>query len=108
MSPTDILFLYITCPTKDLAVLLSERAIQAKLAACANIHGPMTSVYPWEGAIQHDTEWVLILKTNRAQVDALTSLIESEHPYQIPCILQMPIAGGNASYLKWLQDQMAD
>jgi periplasmic divalent cation tolerance protein len=108
MSTTDILFLYITCPSKEVAIFLSERAIQEKMAACANIHGPITSLYPWEGNIQNDTEWVLILKTKQAQVEALSSLIEREHPYQIPCILQLPIAGGNPSYLQWLLDQMAD
>jgi periplasmic divalent cation tolerance protein len=107
MSPTDLLFLYITCPTKELALSLSECAIHGKMAACANIHGPITSVYPWEGKIQQDTEWVLILKTARTQVDSLTEFIEKEHPYQIPCILQMPIVGGNASYMQWLLDQMA-
>jgi periplasmic divalent cation tolerance protein len=107
MSPTDLLFLYITCPTKELALSLSERAIHGKMAACANIHGPITSVYPWEGKIQQDTEWVLILKTARTQVDSLTEFVEKEHPYQIPCILQMPIVGGNASYMQWLLDQMA-
>jgi periplasmic divalent cation tolerance protein len=104
----DILFLYITCPSKEVAEQLVEQSISLKMAACANIHGPITSIYPWEGKLQHDTEWVLILKTAHSKVGDLTAFIEREHPYTIPCILQLPISGGNPSYVQWLMDQMAD
>jgi periplasmic divalent cation tolerance protein len=101
----DFLFVYITCPSSEVAIDLARGAVQSRLAACANIFPAMTSVYEWNNAIQTEQEAVLILKSRTDVVDALTEWVASHHPYSVPCILQIPILAGNESYLNWLTEQ---
>jgi len=104
----EFTFVYITCPDKETAIRLAKGAVEAKLAACANILTGMISVYEWENALQTDEETVLLIKTRRVLTGELTAWIENHHPYSVPCIVQLPITDGNASYLKWLADQTRD
>ena len=104
----EFLFLYITCPDMDVATQLARGTVQTRLAACANIIPGMTSVYEWDNSIQTEQEVILILKTRRDLAEALTEWVTSNHPYTVPCILQIPILGGNEPYIKWLTDQTGD
>ncbi len=97
---------YITVPDLDTAHALARGAVEQGLAACANILPQMTSVYPWRGSLEVASEGVLILKTATDKVEALEQWIQEHHPYEVPCILQLPIAGGNQAYLDWLRAEL--
>jgi periplasmic divalent cation tolerance protein len=99
---------YITCPSTEVAHKLAEGSVQARLAACANIMPGMTSIYEWKGALHTDQETVLILKTRTDLINSLTEWITSNHPYTVPCILQIPVLSGNEPYLDWLMTQTGD
>lgn len=101
----EFVIVYITCPDNDTAIRLANGAVEAKLAACANILPGMISVYEWENSLQTDQESVLLLKTRQPLTEELTEWISSRHPYSVPCILQLPINDGNEPYLKWLAEQ---
>ena len=60
------------------------------------------SLYRWEGAIQEDQETVLIAKTRHELMDELTETIKSNHSYECPCIIELPIDGGNPEFLQWI------
>jgi periplasmic divalent cation tolerance protein len=89
----------------DAAAGLARSAVAARKAACGQVVGPITSVYWWEGRIDDAQEWLVLLKTSAAQVDALIEHIASEHAYDVPEIISTPIAGGHPAYLAWISEQ---
>jgi periplasmic divalent cation tolerance protein len=93
---------YITAPDLDVARRIGRSLVEERLAACANILPSMESFYRWEGAIQHDQEVVLIAKTRAALVDALVDRVATLHPYEVPCIVSLPVNHGYEPFLRWI------
>ncbi len=83
--------IYVTCPNEATALAIGRAAVAARLAACANVSGPVRSVFAWEGAIEDEAEWTLCLKTRDALFDAAAELIRDRHPYSLPAILGHPV-----------------
>jgi len=90
------------CASEAEARRIARAAVEAGLAACANIHGPATAIYRWQGAIAEEAEWVVQLKTSSARVAAIEALVGARHSYQLPCIMVQPIEGGERRYLDWI------
>lgn len=93
---------YITAPDAAAARALGRTLIEERLAACANVLPGMTAIYRWQGAIEQADEAVLILKTAADRVAALTERVRALHPYRVPCVVTLPIEGGNAEFLAWI------
>jgi periplasmic divalent cation tolerance protein len=87
---------------------LASRVVDARLGACAQIVGPITSVYRWDGAVQTDREWRVEIKTTADRVAALTERIRELHGYDLPEVIATPIEGGSAAYLAWLTAETRD
>ncbi len=83
----EMIEIHVTCPDEATAKALGRAAIEARLAACANVWGPLRSLYHWKGAIEDDPEWALTLKTRGALFRAAATLIRERHPYEVPAIL---------------------
>lgn len=98
----DTRLIYITAENTDEARAIGRALVDARLAACANVLGPMTSIYRWEGAVQEGEEAVLIAKTTAALVDALTAKVQELHSYDCPCIVALAVEGGNPDFLGWV------
>ncbi|MGH3843662.1 MAG: divalent-cation tolerance protein CutA [Pseudonocardiaceae bacterium] len=94
-----------TTATEEAARALAAGAIEAKLGACAQIVGPITSVFRWEGEVQTEQEWRVEIKTATDRVAALTEHIKANHSYDVPEIIATPVTGGSAEYLSWLVDE---
>ncbi len=99
----EALFVYITCGSQEEAQKIGASLVQDRLAACANIIPGMTSIYQWKGRIEQDQEIVLIAKTTRSQLEALTQHVTQLHSYEVPCVVALPIQGGNPDYLQWIK-----
>lgn len=99
----EALFVYITCGSQEEAQKIGASLVQDRLAACANIIPGMTSIYQWKGKIEQDQEIVLIAKTTRSQLEALTQHVTQLHSYEVPCVVALPIQGGNPDYLQWIK-----
>ncbi len=97
---------YMTAGSRDDAVAIADVLVEERLAACVNVIGAMTSVYRWEGAVRHDEEVVLIAKTTTARLDALTQRVRELHSYECPCIVALPVDGGDPAFLEWISDQI--
>ena len=93
---------YITAPNAEEAVAIGRDLVEREFAACANVHSPIVSIYRWEGAIQEDSEVVLIAKTRRDLVDELSARVADIHSYDCPCVVALPIEGGHAPFLEWI------
>jgi len=96
---------YVTAGSHDEALRIGRAAVEERLAACANVLAPMTSVYHWEGAVQEDAEVPLVLKTRADLVERLTERIKALHGYTCPCVVALPIQGGNPAFLDWIAEE---
>lgn len=100
-----MLLVYVTCPDASTAQTIGRTVVGVRLAACANILGPIQSIYHWEGAVQEGAEVLLLLKTRDELFEPLRQRIVENHPYQIPCIVAWPISAGNPAFLQWIQEE---
>ncbi len=100
---TDIRFLYVTTKDVEQARSIAETLLERRLIACANIIPQMESIYRWQDKIEHSTEAILILKTQKNLVDQAQKAVLELHSYEVPCILTIPIESGAQGYLDWLQ-----
>ena len=89
-------------PDRAAAESLADALITERLAACVNILAPCRSVYRWKGAVQHDEEHPVLIKTSEERYAALEQAIRARHPYELPEIVALPIERGLAAYLDWL------
>ena len=96
----------VTAPSPRLAQRLTKAALKARLIACANLIPGIQSLYWWQGRIDGGKEALVLMKTTRRHLPALERLILSEHPYDTPEFLVLPLAAGNERYLKWLDDSL--
>jgi len=104
----DCLLVTVTTPQEALAHTIAEAAVRERLAACAQVHGPIASVFRWEGRLDRATEWYCHLKTTRTAVPALEARIRTLHPYQVPEIIAIPIVAGNPAYLDWIGQEVRE
>lgn len=99
---TDYVLVYVTAASREQAVSLGRALVEDRLAACANIIPAMTSLYWWEGAIQEDSEAVLVAKTRADLADAVVAKVRALHTYSVPCVVCLPIVAGNPAFLDWI------
>lgn len=95
-------FIYVTCSSPDEAQALARQLVEEKKIACANIFPAMTSLYPWKGEIQTDSESAMILKTRQEKVPEVLERIKELHSYENPCALEISIGEGLQAYKDWL------
>lgn len=99
-------FVYMTAGTLEEAESIGKELVSSGLAACVNIIENMKSIYFWEGKLQKDTEVVLIAKTIKSKVPSLVEKVKSMHSYDCPCVISLPVSGGNRSFMDWIQDSV--
>lgn len=100
-------FLYVTAPNADEAKRIGELLVQERLVACANILGPIASIYWWQGKVQHDSEAVLIAKTRPDLVERVIARVKALHSYTVPCVVSLAIEQGNPDFLRWIAAETA-
>jgi periplasmic divalent cation tolerance protein len=89
-------------PDRAAAERLAGMLVEKKLAACVNILAPCRSVYRWKGAVQHDEEHPLLIKTTSERYAALEQALRAGHPYELPEIIALPVERGLPAYLAWV------
>lgn len=89
------------------AEALARSIVAARLAACVQVVGPISSVYRWQGDVCAEQEWRCEAKTTTERRDALVEHIAANHPYELPEIVAIPITAGSAAYLDWLAEETA-
>jgi len=104
---TDCRMVWVTAGGRDEALAIGRTVVERRLAACANVIGPATSVYWWNGKMESEEEAVLVLKTVVANVTKLVDAIRSLHSYDCPSVSVLPIEGGNPDYLAWIAAEAA-
>ena len=92
----------VTAPDLKTARQLAKAGLKARLIACANLVPGIESHYWWQGKVEQSGEVLLILKTTSRCLERLEKFILTEHPYDTPEFLVLPLSGGNQRYLDWL------
>ena len=100
--------IYITTGSRDEALLIARELVEGRLCACANILAGTTSLYHWEGKVCEDDEVSLILKTRDDLVERLVEKVRDLHSYDCPCVVSLPIHGGNADFLDWIDAETVE
>jgi len=101
-------FVQITTTTgkrKDAEQIAAE-LISRRLAGCVQVSGPIVSSFRWQGKTETLEEWVCTIKTARAQLAAIETLMKEMHPYEVPELIATPIVGGSEKYLAWLANEL--
>jgi periplasmic divalent cation tolerance protein len=96
---------YITTNSQEEAEIIGRNLVSRKLAACVNIINGMKSIYHWQGKIETAEEIVIIAKTKEALLSEFVENVKTLHSYECPCIVAMPIIGGNEPFIKWIRDE---
>src|SRR6266568_26895 len=94
-----------TTDSRAEAIELARAAVEARLAACAQVGGPVASTYWWEEAVERAEEWLLLLKLPVGGFQALADFLDEQHSYDEPEIVAVPIVAGSDSYLNWIQEE---
>ncbi|MBC6462181.1 divalent-cation tolerance protein CutA [Actinomadura sp. HBU206391] len=94
-----------TTDSRQEAAALAKSAVRERLAACAQLVGPIASTYWWEGEIESAEEWMVVFKTTANQFEELAGLITENHSYDTPEIIATPVVAGSADYLGWVSEQ---
>ncbi len=103
---TKYLQVVTTVDTEEKAQAIARALVEQRLAACAQVLGPITSTYWWQGQVETSREWLCTLKTREELYEELEQTLRSIHPYEVPEILATPVAAGNPAYLAWLDETL--
>lgn len=91
-----------TTDSRQAACALARSAVEARLAAGAQVVGPIDSTYWWEGKVETAEEWYVVFKTTVGRYPALEAHIREHHHYDVPEIVLLPVVSGNPAYLDWI------
>jgi len=101
----DQVVVFITAATAEEAQRIGRALLDERLAACVNTL-PVHSAYWWRGAVEEAGETLLLVKTASRLLDALTARVRALHSYSVPEVIALPIVGGSADYLRWVEESL--
>jgi len=94
-----------TTETKEHAETIARHLVEARLTACVQITGPITSIYRWKDKVENTQEWLCLIKTQDDLYDKVEVAIKKLHHYETPEIIAVPIVKGSKEYLQWIQKE---
>ena len=106
-SSEKFCWVYMTAGSVKEAKSIGRILVGQNLAACVNLLENMTSIYKWEEKLEESQEVIMIAKTRKTLMPKLIEIVNSLHSYDCPCILKLPIQGGNPDFLSWIESQTA-
>ncbi len=105
MSGTGVLIVTTTLDDEAAARELAAAVVGERLAACAQVGGPLHSTYRWQGEVESATEWAVTMKTSSSAVERLVERVRSLHGYATPELVVTEVVGGDPDYLAWVLDE---
>ena len=100
----DALVVLVTCPDRGSAEGLAGALVKEHLVACGNVLSGVNSFFFWEGEVQSDAEFLLLLKTTEDRFEEVKERVQELHSYDVPEIIALPVARGNRDYLDWIEE----
>lgn len=104
----DLVDVTITGPDAEHLAALTRSLVQQRLAACGNVIPQVRSIYRWHGGVEDDSEALVVLHTRKALVPAIVEYVDSEHPYDTPQVVALPVVAAHPGYRHWVLDETAE
>ena len=101
-SKEALCWVYMTAASMEEAKDIGRILVKQNLVACVNLIENMISIYKWKEELEEGSEAVMIAKTRKKLMPQLIKTVTKHHSYDCPCILELPIQGGNAEFLQWV------
>jgi periplasmic divalent cation tolerance protein len=92
----------VTTASKQEAENIAQRLLQERLIACANIIGPVSSLFQWSGKTECAEEYLILMKSRKSLFGKLAETVKVLHSYKVPEILALPVVAASKAYLNWL------
>jgi periplasmic divalent cation tolerance protein len=105
MSKAEFSLIYMTCRNAAEARRIGGALVGERLVACVNVLGPVKSIYRWKGRVVSGREVAMVAKTRSALVARVIERVRALHSYEVPCVVEFPIARGNPEFLAWLSSE---
>ncbi|WP_326620197.1 divalent-cation tolerance protein CutA [Streptomyces decoyicus] len=104
---TEFLQVSTATENREAAVKLAQSAVSARLAAGAQIIGPVVSVFWHQGEFGTGEEWQLLLKVRADRYDEVEKHLLEHHPWRNPEVSAVRIVAGSEAYLRWVETTTA-
>jgi len=101
----DFCEVVVTGPDSDWLAGFTRTLVEERLAACGHHLSAIRSIYRWEGEIHDEAEARVALHTRRSLVPAIVGRTADLHPYDVPCVIALPLVDGNPAYLRWIAEE---
>jgi periplasmic divalent cation tolerance protein len=105
---TEICEVVVTADDADWLAGFTRRLVEDRLAACGHHITAIRSVYRWQGVVHDEPEARVALHTRVALVPKIVQRADRDHPYDVPCVMAVPIVAGNPAYVQWVLDETTD
>lgn len=92
----------VTVRNKQEAEKIARELLEEKLIACANVVGPVSSHFHWDGKVEQAEEFLVLLKSRGDLFEKLSERVTALHSYEVPEVLAVPVVAGSKGYLDWL------
>ncbi len=100
----NLLIGWTTAPTLEEAQKLARGLVEARLAACVHIQGPITAYFHWEGRIDEGTEYRLVVKLLAQNEPRVREWLRSHHPYKVPQWVAVRVEAALPEYAAWVAE----
>ncbi len=104
----EVILIITNFPDKASALMLAQKLIESRAAACINILAESTSIYRWQGETEISHEIPVLIKTLVKHYVMVEEIIKAIHPYELPEIIAVPVKLGLPAYMQWIADEVTD
>ena len=107
MQSNEMMVVLTNAPDEATALVLADKLVKSRAAACVNCLPQIQSIYRWQGEVERTSEFPLLIKAPRVNYAQVEYIIRENHPYQVPEIIAVPIIAGLPAYLQWIDAETA-
>jgi periplasmic divalent cation tolerance protein len=101
----ELIHITTTADSPETVEGIGRYLVEKRLASCAQIMGPIKSIYRWKGKVEETKEWICVIKSRKSLYEKVEAEIKRLHPYELPEIVATPIGGGLPGYMQWVLDE---
>jgi periplasmic divalent cation tolerance protein len=98
--------IFITCANRNEADKIANELVAQKLVACVNIVDKVNSIFWWQDKVDSANEVLLIAKSKKSLMEKIIRQVKSQHSYQVPEVIALPIISGNKEYINWINESV--
>ena len=98
----SVLVVVTSVGTEEQALEIAQRLVESQLAACVNILPGVRSVFRWKGKVQHEGEFLLMIKTLEKNFERVRQVLKELNAYELPEILGFPASHADEAFAAWV------